>query len=301
MSELDQLRLSPRGGCRALMVGTVVLASAAAAVLALGAQDVRQLRLGLVAALWAALLGAFAVARMRCEISSGADRADQLRAVYQREVAAWREHTLTVELTMREQVTQAERREIEALRAELGALRANLEHLLGRDALVERVALGAEPARLVPLPTQSRKGDASRSRAAAAGSEARATRNLSIAGSSVVAGSSVRAQGISGLVSQDLPASQDRPEPFRFGPGRSPRGELGSHDLTGSNGVSNPQRNGRHSTPGWEPSGSNDNGGGARRAPEQAAAIETQRSVDDLLAAYGGGPVPRRRRHRNDS
>ncbi|HVE96015.1 MAG TPA: DUF6779 domain-containing protein [Pseudonocardiaceae bacterium] len=146
---------SPRGSGRVLMLGTVVLVAAAAAVLALGAQDARLLRLGLIAALWAALLGAFAAARMRREISSDANRADELRTVYQleleREVAARREHMLTVERELREQVEQTERGEIAALRADLAAMRANLEKLLGGDPLVERLELRAESARLLPM------------------------------------------------------------------------------------------------------------------------------------------------------
>ena len=145
----------PRGSGRVLMLGTVVLAAAAAVVLALGAQDARLLRLGLIAALWAALLGAFAAARIRREISSDANRVDELRTVYQleleREVAARREHMLTVERELREQAEQAERGEIAALRVELAAMRANLEKLLGGDRLVERLELRAESARVLPM------------------------------------------------------------------------------------------------------------------------------------------------------
>jgi hypothetical protein len=280
------------------MLGTFVLAAAATAVLALGAQDVRLLRLGLVAALWAALLGAFAVARMRREISSGADRADELRTIYQRElereVAARREYTLTVEREIRE---QAEQREIVGLRAELAALRASLEHLLGRDALMERVALPAEPARLVPLPAYPRNFDVSGSRVAATGAAAKATRSLTVAGSPVRA-----AQGSSGLVSQDLPGPRGercgadrtpasggsvlpisewsvngRSDAFPA-PGEDPESHFGpgrSHHLTGSNGVSNAgvmnadvmnagvmnaQCNSRHGASHQELSGSNGNG-----------------------------------------
>ncbi|MDQ4094363.1 MAG: hypothetical protein M3143_13545, partial [Actinomycetota bacterium] len=154
MSGPDERPL-PRGSGRVLMLGTVVLAAAAAVVLALGAQDARLLRLGLIAALWAALFGAFAAARMRREISSDADRVDELRTVYQleleREVAARREHMLTVERELREQAEQAERGEIAALRAELAAMRANLEKLVGGDPLVERLELRAESARVLPM------------------------------------------------------------------------------------------------------------------------------------------------------
>jgi hypothetical protein len=154
MSSPDERPL-PRGSGRVLMLGTVVLVAAAAAVLALGAQDARLLRLGLIAALWAALVGAFAAARMRREINSDANRVDELRTVYQleleREVAARREHMLTVEHEVREQAQQAERGEIAALRAELAAMRANLEKLLGGEPLVERLEVRAESARLLPM------------------------------------------------------------------------------------------------------------------------------------------------------
>jgi hypothetical protein len=141
------------------MMGTFVLAVAAAVVLALGTYDARLLRLGLVAALWAALFGAFAAARMRRDSHSCADRVDQLRTVYQleleREVAARKEHTLTVERELREQVELSQRREIVELRAELAAMRANLEQWLDGSALVDRVTPRAE---LTRNPTLSHPG-----------------------------------------------------------------------------------------------------------------------------------------------
>ncbi len=138
------------GGSRqVLMLSTVVMAVVAVAVLALGIQDPRLLRLGLVAALWAALLGAFATARVRRETSSWAEHADQLRTLDQREreceVAARQEHALTVERELREQAQRSQRREIVELRTELTALRASLEQLLGSKPQV-----GAESAHLLP-------------------------------------------------------------------------------------------------------------------------------------------------------
>jgi len=149
------------------MLGTAIMAAAAAAVLILGTQDARLLRLGLVAALWAALLGAFATARVRGEVSSCAEHADQLRTVYQleleREVAARREHALTVERELREQAELSQRREIVELRTELAAMRANLEQLRGGNPLGERGTPQVEPARLLPLPAHPRKFDERRS------------------------------------------------------------------------------------------------------------------------------------------
>jgi hypothetical protein len=134
------------------------MAVVGAAALVLGADDVRLLRLGIVAALWAALLGAFAAVRMRRAIRSAQDRAEELRTVYQleleREIAARREHELTVERDLRAQVERAGQEEIAALRTELAALRENLQHLIGGDLMVERVALRAESTRLRPLADQ---------------------------------------------------------------------------------------------------------------------------------------------------
>ncbi|MGH3693720.1 MAG: DUF6779 domain-containing protein [Pseudonocardiaceae bacterium] len=145
-----------RGSCRILMLSSAVMAAGAAAVLALGIQDALLLRLGLLAALWAALLGAFAAAKLRREARSCADHADHLRSTYQleleREVSARREHTLTVERELREQAEHAQRHDLAALRAEIAAMRTNLE-LLGGASMVERVTLCAESTRVLPLVT----------------------------------------------------------------------------------------------------------------------------------------------------
>ncbi|MDQ5856153.1 MAG: hypothetical protein M3302_07570 [Actinomycetota bacterium] len=259
MSGPDERPL-PRGSGRVLMLGTVVLAVAAAVVLALGAQDARLLRLGLIAALWAALLGAFAAARMRREISSDANRVDELRTVYQleleREVAARREHMLTVERELREQAEQAERGEIAALRAELAAMRVNLEKLLGGDPLVERLELRAESARVLPMAAYRQTfGDSSsfddrRSATAALGATAKVAQVAQVAPqitpSLAAAGLSMRVPGGAGSAvfgSQDLrdplptsewsvngrndtaPAPREDPE-LCFGPGRRYGSEL---------------------------------------------------------------------------
>ncbi len=268
MSVPDERPL-PCGSGRVLMLGTVVLAAAAAAVLATGAQDARLLRLGLVAALWAALLGAFAAARMRREISSGAHRTEELRAVYQleleREVAARREHTLTVERELREQTEQAERHEIAALRAELAAMRANLEKLMGGDRLGERVELRAEPARLLPMPAHPNKFDDSpsfddkRSTAAVLGATANATRSLTAAGSPVRAtnGALPTSEWPVNGHSETALTPHENPE-LRFGPGRRYRPELDTHARppAHNNGSHN---NGSHSN-GSHNNGSHSNG-----------------------------------------
>jgi hypothetical protein len=127
------------------------------------AEQARWLRLGVVAALWAALVGAFAAARYRRELLGHPDRADELQRVYEleleREVSARREYELGVEMSTRRKVEQEVRNEVrgelEGLRAELQTLRQNLEVLMGGEVLVQRVALRAESARLPSLPDQA--------------------------------------------------------------------------------------------------------------------------------------------------
>ncbi|MGH4008491.1 MAG: DUF6779 domain-containing protein [Pseudonocardiaceae bacterium] len=317
MSEPDERPL-PYGSSRVLMLATVVLAAAAAAVLAVGAQDARLLRLGLVAALWAALLGAFAAARMRRELNSGAYRAEELRTVYQleleREVAARREHTLTVERELREQAEQVERRELAAMRAELAAMRANLERLMDGDKLGERVALRAESARLLPMPAHPNKFDDSpsfddkRSTAAVLGAAAKTACSLSAAGSSMRAAGGAGA-GSAGFGSQDLreplqdphradllpvasalPTSEwpvnghseaaliPREDPeLRFGPGRLYRPELDAQARSAhTNGFhsNGSHSNGSHSN-GSHSNGSHNNGSHNNGGGARRAAPET--------------------------
>ena len=136
------------GRGQALVVVALVLAALSAATLALGTDDVRWLRLGIVAALWAGLVGTIVVNRRH----RPAGEADDPRTVYQleleREVAARREHELTVERDVRTRVEKETRSDLDALRAELRSLRESLEALFGGEVLVERVALRAESTRV---------------------------------------------------------------------------------------------------------------------------------------------------------
>ncbi|MGO1057008.1 DUF6779 domain-containing protein [Crossiella sp. CA198] len=144
-----------------LLLGAVLLLAATAAVVLVVSDDARWLRLGVVAALWAALVGAFAAARYRKQAGERAQRAEELHRVYELEleceVAARREYELEVEAKTRERIEQESRSDLDELRNELRALRENLEALLGGEVLVERVALRAESTRMRSLPDQSRR------------------------------------------------------------------------------------------------------------------------------------------------
>lgn len=147
---------SPAG--LALLGMTVVLALVAAATLVLS-DDMRWIRLGAVAALWAALSGAFVAVRSRARAGDAGQRAADLQRIYEleleREVAARREHELQVETRLRSKVEEESRDDIAALREELRSLRATLEGLLGGQVLVERYALHAESTRMRSLPDAS--------------------------------------------------------------------------------------------------------------------------------------------------
>jgi hypothetical protein len=247
------------GSCRFLMMSTVVMA-AAAAVLAVGTQDARLLRLGLVAALWAALLGAFAAAQMRREARSSAEHAARLRSAYQleleREVTARRAHTLTVERELREQVELIQRQELGELRAELAAVRANLERL-GGAPVMERVTLHAESTRLLPLPAQPRSIDGG----GVLGSGVSGTR---VSGSGVSGRAGSYAQGRHGA-------------PVREWPYPAANGAASHAD--GRRGLPAPSRT-------------------SPAMPAQSPEMQGQRTVDDLIAAHGGiAPTARRRRN----
>ncbi|QTR05572.1 hypothetical protein J7S33_13900, partial [Saccharothrix algeriensis] len=155
----DERQTGGLGSGRLLLLAALVLALGAAAVLVLS-DSARWLRLGVVAALWAALVGAFLAARYRRQVTDREDEVADLQSVYEleleREVAARREYELEVEAETRKRVQEEAKDDLEALRDELRALRENLEALLGGEVLVERVALRAESTRMRSLSDQSR-------------------------------------------------------------------------------------------------------------------------------------------------
>ena len=139
---------------RVLIIGAVVFAAAATGLLVLTDQQ-KWLRLGIVAALWAALTGAFLAARYRRQLSDQRESAAERQEIYEleleREVAARREHELTVEAEARRKAEEESRDDIAALRGELANLRQTLENLVSGEFLVERYALQAEATRMRAL------------------------------------------------------------------------------------------------------------------------------------------------------
>ncbi|HEX6358974.1 DUF6779 domain-containing protein [Actinophytocola sp.] len=141
-------------GGRVLLVGAVVFAAAATGLLVL-TDEQKWLRLGIVAALWAALSGAFLAARYRRQVTDQRDVVAERQEIYEleleREIAARREYELEVEAKAKRQAEESSREDLAALRAEMQNLRQTLEGLLGGEFLVERYALRAESTRMRSL------------------------------------------------------------------------------------------------------------------------------------------------------
>ncbi|MEO6879457.1 MAG: DUF6779 domain-containing protein [Mycobacteriaceae bacterium] len=148
-------RRAGRGGVQVL--GGVLAALAIfGSVVLFFTDDVRLLRLGLVALLWVAFAALMAVVRFRKDAEASQARAHEQGVVYslelEREVRARRGRELAQEHEVRDRVgaeVRAEGRlQLDELRDELRVLRESLSVLVHGDFLAERVALRAESTRL---------------------------------------------------------------------------------------------------------------------------------------------------------
>ncbi|WP_396906835.1 DUF6779 domain-containing protein, partial [Mycolicibacterium phlei] len=142
-----------RGGRRPgwmLLTALLVLAIAASCALVF-TNRVELLKLAVILALWAAVVGAFVSVIYRRQADADAAKVRDLKLVYDlqldREIAARREYELSLESQLRRELTAEVRAqaadEVAALRAELAALRTNLEILFDAD-LSHRPALETE-------------------------------------------------------------------------------------------------------------------------------------------------------------
>lgn len=136
-----------------IVAGLVVLAVVASLFL-IFSDSVQVLRIGLVAALWAAVIGAIAMTKYRRESAADKAKIRDLQTVYElqleREVSARREYEIGVEARVRSEVA-VDVSEMAALRAELAALRGSLEVLFDGRLPVDRVAIAADGTRIGEL------------------------------------------------------------------------------------------------------------------------------------------------------
>ncbi|MBD0863399.1 hypothetical protein IA539_19685 [Gordonia sp. zg691] len=107
--------------------------------------------LAVIAALWAAVIGAILVTKFRRQAESAEAKSRDLRLVYElqleREIAARRQYELDVETTIRKEVTAESNEELSELKAQVLALRSSLEMLLGEPLPDQRAALSSEKMR----------------------------------------------------------------------------------------------------------------------------------------------------------
>lgn len=145
-----RLRRSGRRPGWILLTVLLVLAIAASSALVF-TNRVELLKLAVILALWAAVVAAFVSVIYRRQSDSDQAKVRDLKLVYdlqlEREISARREYELTVESHLRRELAAELREqsadEVAALRAELAALRANLEYLFDAD-LSHLRAIGGE-------------------------------------------------------------------------------------------------------------------------------------------------------------
>ncbi|MGW4773652.1 DUF6779 domain-containing protein [Nocardia sp. NPDC004278] len=139
-----------------LFIGALILLGLVASVFLVFSDRLQFVRIGLVAALWAAVIGALAATRYRKEATIDKAKVRDLQTVYElqleREVTARREYELGVEARVREEVG-ADAAEMASLRAELTVLRQSLQRLFDGDLPMDRPALRADSTRIQELPS----------------------------------------------------------------------------------------------------------------------------------------------------
>lgn len=137
-----------------LFVGVLIVLGLVASVFLIFSNSVEFVRVGLVAALWAAAIGALAATKYRKEATIDKAKVRDLQTVYElqleREITARREYELGVEARVREEVG-ADAAELAALRAELTVLRQSLQRLFDGDLPMDRPALRADATRIQEL------------------------------------------------------------------------------------------------------------------------------------------------------
>ncbi|MGQ4600157.1 DUF6779 domain-containing protein [Nocardia sp. R6R-6] len=141
-----------------LFSGGLILSGLVASVFLVFSDNVQFVRVGLVAALWAAAIGALAATRYRKAATIDKAKVRDLQTVYElqleREVTARREYELGVEARVRAEVG-ADATELAALRAELTVLRQSLQRLFDGNMPMDRPALRADATRIQELTSSS--------------------------------------------------------------------------------------------------------------------------------------------------
>ncbi|MBT0566138.1 DUF6779 domain-containing protein [Williamsia sp. CHRR-6] len=142
-----------RRGPAQWLLGLLLLLSIGASV-ALVISGTRNIAasIAVIAALWAAVIGAILVTKFRRAADSAEAKARDLRLVYElqleREITARRQYELGVEAQIRREVRSETNEELRELKNQVEALRASLQNLMG-DLPEQRTALENERLRQI--------------------------------------------------------------------------------------------------------------------------------------------------------
>lgn len=138
-----------------VLMSILIVLAVAASIVMLFATSTGWMKIAVLAALWAAVIGALLVTRYRRQLDSERERIVDLERMHQieldRELATHREQELILEQNYLDSLEGDKDDTISQLRAEIIALREQLSELLGEGFDDERVALIARAERLREL------------------------------------------------------------------------------------------------------------------------------------------------------
>lgn len=138
-----------------ILMSVLIVLAVGASIVMLFASSTGWMKIAVLAALWAAVIGALLVTRYRRQLDSERERFIDLERLHQieldRELATHREQELILEQNYLDSLEGNTEDTISQLRAEIVALREQLSELLGEGFDDERVALIARAERLREL------------------------------------------------------------------------------------------------------------------------------------------------------
>lgn len=150
------------GGTGQWMLGVVIVLAVIGTGMWVFSDDRRWGLVSLILLVWGLVIAAFLIARYSRDVRAAESKESGLKTVYElqleREISARREYEVQVERDIRAELRDESNEELTGLKAEVLALRANLEELLGRDlgpsytelyAAAEQRAIAAQQAKSV--------------------------------------------------------------------------------------------------------------------------------------------------------
>ncbi|GAA2063215.1 DUF6779 domain-containing protein [Williamsia deligens] len=149
-------RRSRRGPAQWLLGLLLILAIGASVAMIFSRDRSIVASLAVIAALWAAVIGAILVTKFRRQADSAEAKTRDLRVVYElqleREITARKQYELGVEAQIRREVLAESSEELRALQEQVASLRASVEALVG-ELPDPRAAIEAERLRELARPT----------------------------------------------------------------------------------------------------------------------------------------------------